>query len=324
MKRIIVIFLIIISYFNTVYSEEYWKEIYRTDEIIGEIATNSHGDLFFTTNKFMRSINHGEDWEEVISQRTVGVGIDPTDKIIVGPPPLYVSEDNGETWSELDFDIFTGVGDILFDSSGNILLAGTDGTMNGICKPSESELDFDMFTGVEGILFDSSENILYSNSNGNMNGICKSSDNGLNWDLVFPCPGLNTEFITSFVETNDGILFASSIAWLGGGGVYKSLDHGDSWEYSGLNNEYVSSLSLDKNGNILAGSRGHYYESNGNLFISEDNGETWSELVDNILVTSIDVSPEGTIIIGSSSVSIYPAGAQFSNDNGKTWTRPGS
>ena len=78
-------------------------------------------------------------------------------------------------------------------------------------------------------------------------------------------------------------------------------------------------MALNSNDEIFAGSRGHYYEYNGGVLRSSDNGETWTDLLTNILVTSIAIDSEDKIYIGCSDLDGAPAAVRFSDDNGESW-----
>ena len=149
-------------------------------------------------------------------------------------------------------------------------------------------------------------------------GIYKSTDFGETWTQVLELD--NTQVIKSIVENTDGVLFAGVTAFLEGGGVYRSADSGDTWEQIGLPNKYVRSLAVNSLGDIFAGSVGDHYLYYGGLYKSTDNGGTWVELRNDVLVTSIVITPDDHIYFGSNEYGDQ-AGVFFSNDHGETWER---
>jgi hypothetical protein len=152
-------------------------------------------------------------------------------------------------------------------------------------------------------------NCIFSNSNillyGFWGGIYKSSNNGRDWTLVLNL--VNTQIINSIVENTDGVLFAGVTAFFGGGGVYRSFDSGDTWEYCGLTNNYISSMAINSNGVLFAGSDGGEF----GVFRSDNNGDTWVHK-NNVLVTAIAITPDNVVYISGGGVS-------RSFDSGDTW-----
>ena len=151
---------------------------------------------------------------------------------------------------------------------------------------------------------------------GNWGIIFKSSDFGNTWIQVLELN--STHLFTSFIKTNNGALLAGEIGFMGGGGIYRSEDNGDTWEFSGLYDEYVSSLAINSAGVIFAGSRGNHIEGGGGVFKSEDNGDTWTELTDAIWVTSMVIDSNDVIYVGAE-INSGQGGVFRSVDNGLTW-----
>jgi photosystem II stability/assembly factor-like uncharacterized protein len=151
-------------------------------------------------------------------------------------------------------------------------------------------------------IFSNAEIILY----GFNGGIYKSTNNGEDWTLVF-----NLEYIhviNSIVENTEGVIFAGVTAFMGGGGVFRSFDSGDTWEYCGLTNNYISSLAINSNGLLFAGSDGGEF----GVFRSDNNGDTWVHVKNNVRVTGIAITPDNVVYISGGGVS-------RSFDSGDTW-----
>jgi photosystem II stability/assembly factor-like uncharacterized protein len=142
---------------------------------------------------------------------------------------------------------------------------------------------------------------------GNWGEIYKSSDFGQTWSQVLELS--NTQVINVIIENPDGVLFAGVATFFGGGGVYRSLDNGDTWQKVGLNNSFITSLVMSSTGVLYAGSWGD------SVFRSEDNGDTWKEIAYNGWVTSMAIDPNDVLYIGSIN------GVFRSADNGETWER---
>lgn len=142
---------------------------------------------------------------------------------------------------------------------------------------------------------------LYVNDNtlvfGNWGEIYTSHDFGNTWDQTLQLD--LSQVVTSIIEGEAGMLFAGITAFFGNYGVYRSMDNGDTWEQAGLNNEYISSLAVNSNGVLFAGSCGNYLTGGGGVFKSEDNGNTWVELTDNMWVTSLVIDTNDIIYAGT-------------------------
>jgi len=105
-------------------------------------------------------------------------------------------------------------------------------------------------------------------------------------------------------------------AW--GGGLYKSIDGGQTWTviYGSLG--YVSALTLDPSDPSTIYAASAY----GGLFRSADGGTTWSDLgldSDQVTALAVDPSDPQTLYAGTG------AGEMFkSSDGGATWQRLGN
>ena len=122
-----------------------------------------------------------------------------------------------------------------------------------------------------------------------------------------------------FVIQNIDTIFIGTINWTGGGGVYRSVDGGDSWEHIGLTDHYVSSLAMNSSGNLFAGTRGHYSLYVGGVYVLHEGQTEWVNLNDEELVTTMVINSEDEIYIGCSTLDFFWGGVRCSMDNGQTW-----
>jgi hypothetical protein len=278
----IIFLIILILFYSFCYSQDYWESIYCSESSISCLAINSIGYLFTgTQNGTYRSIDNGNVWE-YIGLENISVYC------------LTINSNN---------DIFAGTGGYY-----NIYRSIDNGT-NWTPQNSNTVNIISLTINSYGDIFAGS---------GGDYSIIRSIDNGSNWELVLSLSDCETVY--SIVENSEGVLFVGTTNWIGeGGGVYRSTDQGDSWEHIGLEYEYISSLAINSNDEIFAGSRGQHYEYGGGIFRSSDNGETWTELRDDVLVTSIAIDSEEKIFIGCSDLDGFTGAVHFSEDNGESW-----
>ncbi|MET0619274.1 MAG: S-layer homology domain-containing protein [Thermoanaerobaculia bacterium] len=106
---------------------------------------------------------------------------------------------------------------------------------------------------------------------GPFTGVDRSIDNGTHWGRVSTWEGLPSAEGASlaFDPAGNGIVYVAT-----GAGVYKSFDHGASWQPQGLADVSVRSLAVDPFApqTLYAGSASGPYA----LFKSETGGQSWS------------------------------------------------
>ncbi|MBD3370928.1 T9SS type A sorting domain-containing protein [Candidatus Fermentibacteria bacterium] len=100
-------------------------------------------------------------------------------------------------------------------------------------------------------------------------GVYKSTDGGLTWTLV-GMDGLRPRAL-ALDPNDDGILFAG-LASADGGGVYRSTDGGANWTLVVGSGEIITSIDVSANGEVVYAT-GYF----GDIFVSQDGGDTWNE-----------------------------------------------
>jgi hypothetical protein len=114
-----------------------------------------------------------------------------------------------------------------------------------------------------------------------------------------------------------GDIFVGADFINGTGGVFRSIDNGESWVEvnGGVISTDVRALAINASGHIFAGAY-----PDGGVFRSTDNGATWTP-VDNGLtcknVYSLAVNSAGDIFVGTAGCG---TGVYRSTDNGDHWT----
>ncbi|MCD4697006.1 MAG: T9SS type A sorting domain-containing protein [Bacteroidales bacterium] len=290
MKKLILIFTVLLLNSNIVNSQDYWEILNTPSDVdIYSIEVNSNGDIFI-------GISY-----------TTGGG-------------LYKSTDNGTSWDLLGFEN-EGVGLIEINKLGYIYVYG-GGVANAISSSIDNGLTWEVV--YESLQGGSSMNsflgglVFASGGTGTYVNVIRSVDYGVTWEevLIFPS---NTEYPYDFVIQNIDTIYIGTTNWTGGGGVYRSADGGDNWEHIGLTDHYVSSLAMNSSGDLFAGTRGHYSLYEGGVYVLPEGQTEWVNLNDEELVTSMVINSEDEIYIGCSTLDYVWGGVRRSTDNGQTW-----
>jgi len=105
------------------------------------------------------------------------------------------------------------------------------------------------------------------------------------------------------------------LAGTDGGGIFRSINNGDDWNFAGLPNVDVQSFLVDSMGHVYAGTAE-------GVFRSDDNGINWSDFnngLSNVDITSMVVGWNNIIFAGT-----YGGGIFRSLDSGNNWTQVGN
>jgi photosystem II stability/assembly factor-like uncharacterized protein len=229
-----------------------------------------------------------------------------------GGAGIYLSINNGESWNQI------GLPEIriqtLFVNSQNIIYSGTQSA--GIFKSTDKG-DYWIGSGLAGMKINTiavnSNNIMYAGGEpmtiANNKHLFFSSDSGINWSpLDHPYVRINKILVTS-----QNIVFTATA----GGGVYRSINNGLTWEQknSGLTGSHIKSIALNSNYEIFAGT--DYY----GICKSTNNGNIWQQIgLPDYSINDIEINSVGEIYVSTykhyQTFEIYK-----STDDGVTWAK---
>ncbi len=217
------------------------------------IYASVHG--YVTNKSLFVSTNSGNSWSHIGVGNNTQSGltclyIDQTDKIYCGAfSKFFWTTNAGIQWVNQPCS-FSWIKDMVSNGNG-IVLAATYG--NGIYRSTNNGIGF-IASGLPNQNVFSVEvdnnGIFYAGAD---YGIYKSTDDGISWTQVTPSSIVG--YVKDIKVTKNNIITAA------GGGFYFSTDEGVTWESvpSGIENIYLTSISLDSLDNVYVGSYNGVY-----------------------------------------------------------------
>jgi len=282
-------FLIIITFtlvnfsFQSLKGQEFWVGIPVPDSIvISSVTVNNNEDIYVgsATGVYKYSVEENT-WSHLGFGNRIVNSVHVNDQNVIfagtsmapGIDGLFRSVDDGETWESILPDI---------GSYGNINIIQTHGDSVFIC-----------------LLMDTPQLLV-------------SVDDCVSWDLIFTTDE-TSEYITELIISDNGASYLSLTGYFEEtGGVYKSEDIMDSWEYIGLLDHMVSSLAFNDNNDLFAGSWGGIDGVlSAGIFVLEDNQSEWADVLQNHQIS--DLIYANSVIYACTS---NPIGIIWSWDNG--------
>jgi len=250
-------------------------------------------------------------WEEVTLPDSIGAGsicFYNNDIYLATGNGVYHSNDNCENWEYIGLGQYP-IWSIYVSTTGN-LYAGTGSRFfkyagnyqwDLLYKPDEASNILSIYESDSGYIFF-----------GNWGGIFRSTDGGISWTEVLDL--WNTEVVESITENSDGILYAGSTSIYGDScGIYKSVNGGATWYLVGLKYHFISSVVINSDNEIYAGTNGHWTIGTGRIYKSVDNGQTWNIVFDNHYILSLSINEYDEVAAASET------GIFCTYDHGLTW-----
>jgi hypothetical protein len=269
MKRLMFFLLFTVGFLFVSYSQSFFENISIPDTgYIKCMSMNSNGDIFIGIRGkqnhhggVLRKLKNDTIWESVCSDF---LDISPTEISISNGGIIYVgtcsplhyffkSFDNGTTWEEVTLP---GTNNIVA-----IEVIGSDSIMVGR-NPAQPI-------------------------------VIHTKDNGETWqcDTVTE---ITNNYITDFEMSDDKELYASmNCITSGHGGIYKSNDFGESWEFDGLIDHQVYSLAINSKGDLFTGDLNVCGADPSGVYCKRKDSTNyqfvmWASSVDDMVVTDDD------------------------------------
>jgi photosystem II stability/assembly factor-like uncharacterized protein len=271
--------------------------------------------IFFSI--YQNSLFSQYNWDQVLLPDTIAVkmiAFDTTGKHFLATDKGVFFSENGYQWEQSGLNDYVS---LIYINEKNTVFAGMDNLFRSYDDGVTWDLIFNSLHGGIMSICTVGDSIICL---GTWGGIYKSTDYGQTWSLVLFA--YNSEVFTTIESNDEGVLFAGSINYSGDyspGGVYRSDDNGSSWNLVGLEYHFVSSIVINSENEIYAGTRGQFYTGTSGVYKSTDNGVNWQIMYENNLVADMAMNDYDEIAIGCDSQEGAPGGIFCSYDDGGNW-----
>lgn len=261
---------------------------------------------FCTCLRAQDTTNFWQEIEKPSSENIHALCIDrySNDIYIVLANGFYVTTDKGETWTFLG-PMVSGVSvitDIITNELGHIYVSTASRFDNGCiflskdkCKTWEKLYESELHA----IFIKSYPNgLLYSScADSYSTSVLRSQDYGQTWNKVLTFQAV-MEFPQDALVYNDSIVYiATNRRYDFGGGIYRSIDSGNTWSNIGLQGNDCKSIILNNDNDVVVGTVKHLSDDGGGLFKLNENLK-WDRLTPTYSVTNLCINNLGDIFWG--------------------------
>ncbi|MCW5894387.1 MAG: T9SS type A sorting domain-containing protein [Bacteroidetes bacterium] len=338
--------------FSSTNRGESWSQTSLTTNYVVALVTNTDGHVFAGIHNggLFRSTDRGMTWTQLSNGLTTvqmrALTIDSANTLFLGTTAgVFRSSDNGENWAAINAGLEDTVVTCITSVRGSHLIAGTgttvfrmahavtswersdDGLVATRIPALSASADGFLYAGSWGGVFRSanrgqswtrssdgvpsgtvlstavdSRGYVYASTSV---GVYRSTDTGVHWQQI-------RDGASCLAVNRDNHIFAGTMI-----GAYRSTDGGATWSHltTGTIHSDFHAICISAEGTIYASVGDIIGHNLSALFISTDNGESWTiTSLQFLSIFSIAVNGQGTIFAGTSSI-------YRSTDRGLTWTQ---
>jgi photosystem II stability/assembly factor-like uncharacterized protein len=202
---------------------------------------------------------------------------------------LFVSNDNGSSWSDLtpgmEITQFYRLG--LSSQNADLVIAGAQDNGSNLLKNNQwtHVMGAD---GMEAAISPTNQNILFCTWQ--FGGIHRSTDGGDNWNYIFDGDGEDGAWVTPFVSLPGNVLIA------GYENVWKSTNNGTTFtQISNFSSGSIRDIAVAKSNNDYI-----YISFNSTIHRTTNGGNNWQNITNNLpnlSITDIQVHPSNPDIV---------------------------
>jgi len=298
-----------------------WQKINTglTSLNIRALVINTTGEIFVgTANGVFRSSNNGDTWTPMntgLSHPSVlALTINTNGHLFAGTKrptffsdvggAIFRSTDNGANWRNVKDVPAHSFLSLAIDAAGNIFAGRAGGP---VCRSIDNgdnwrEINLGLTSlAVYSLAVNSAGQLLAGTSF----GIFRSTDNGGTWKEANKGLSFVLDAASLVIKKTGEIFAGSGNIFTSGRGVFRSTDKGSTWTLAnnGLENTNISTLALNANEHIFAGTFGD------GIFSSTDNGAQWTKAtpagLTNLSILSIAFNASGDLFTGTSGDGIF-------------------
>ncbi len=292
------------------------------DEIMHQIIKTLLASL--TLIFLCYQINAQEFWEQLNTpsgSSIFSITVDDDGVIFLGKGDgVYSSDNNGLDWEYLGpggtiYSINYYKNTVYAGFNLNEYFSGFYNTTNGGNSWDTLNVDLEVYGNIVTIV-SRNDTILISTWDDIHPNLLFTNDPDTGWRNILNLENHEGEHVSDIILTEENTIYASLYAYYPQrGGVIKSTNFGQTWEFTGLLNHMVSSLAMNSNKDLFAGVWSHEQGAWPGVYVLRNGSNTWDTLIIGPYINDLVIMANNDIYC----TSMFPNGVIRSEDDGVTF-----